>query len=175
MRIRLVSIKEDFFNIFDFPTEIMTKEFGGDDRPFLVILRLKYKDETQSFALPFRSNIQVNKNTIGLYYPLPRRKTTKPNHVHGLHYIKMFPINIQYCNKFVLSESNYNKILVEYIEKNISKIVKESQEYLVKYEHGERPLFCTDIEKMVNAIKKYELLIKVLVSETQEQVAIDKE
>jgi hypothetical protein len=155
---RLVALKNDYSSIFDFPTEIMSKDKDGNDRPFLIVVSLKYKDKRQNFGLPFRSNIQVNKNTIGTYFPLPNRPTTKPGHAHGLHYIKIFPINARYYQKYTMKESTYNTMLMEYIENNISKIVEEAQNYLVTYEQGERPNFCTDIDKMIEAINNYEEL-----------------
>lgn len=156
MKVRLVAIKQEFFDIFDFQTEIMSKDKNGKDRPFLMLLRLKYKGQKRTFALPFRSNIQVNKNTKGLYFALPRRSTTKDKHAHGLHYIKIFPIDAKYCNKFVMKTDEYNDRLVAYIEKNISTIVKEAQAYLESYEQGARPNYCTDLDRMINAIETYE-------------------
>ena len=97
----------------------MCKDNKGKDRPFLIILSLKYKGKKRSFALPFRSNIQVNNNTKGKYFPLPRRHSTKDKHAHGLHYIKILPISKQYYNKFVIADNEYNKMLMEYINKNL--------------------------------------------------------
>lgn len=170
MRIKLVSIKEDFTNLFDYPTEIMTKEPDGNDRPYLLILKLKYKNNIQSFALPFRSNIQVNKNTKGSYFKLPPRSTTKPYHAHGLHYIKMFPVDISYCHKFTFKETKYNILLQEIIDKNISRIVNEAQEYLNNYENGERPNFCTDIEKMLNTIEQNKLHKQAIINAVEKQI-----
>ena len=157
MKIKLVAIKKEFFDIFDFKTEFMLNAHNAKDRPCLIILKLSYKGKKHSFALPFRSNIQVNKNTEGTYFPLPKRSTTKDNHAHGLHYIKMFPIDLKYCNKYVPPETKYDDKLIEFIEKNINKIIEGSKKYLSKYENDERENFCTDIDRLLEAINKYEL------------------
>lgn len=170
---RLVTIKEAFFNIFDFPTEIMHKDKDGNDRPFLMVLSLKFRGKKQSFALPFRSNIQVNKSTKGLYFPLPRRHSTKDNHAHGLHYIKIFPIDKTYCNKFTFPQTDYNTRLINYISKNVSTIVKEAQTYLGEYENGLRPNYCTDIDRMISALDKYKLA-EHIIHETFEEAVVAK-
>jgi hypothetical protein len=170
MRIKLVSIKEDITNLFDYPTEIMTKEPDGNDRPFLLILKLKYKNNIHNFALPFRSNIQVNKNTKGLYFKLPPRPTTKPYHAHGLHYIKIFPVDIEYCNKFTFKETKYNILLQEIIDRNISRIVNEAQEYLNNYENGERPNYCTDIDKMIITLEQNKLHKQSIIELVEKQI-----
>ncbi|MFL0194414.1 hypothetical protein ACJDU8_02330 [Clostridium sp. WILCCON 0269] len=176
MRLKVVNIKEEFFNIFDFSTEIMTNEDNDNNRPFLLILSLRYKSKKQSFAIPFRSNIQVNKSTKGLYFPLPRRYTTRPHHAHGLHYIKIFPVLTKYCDKFVMNESDYTAKLMQYIEKNISKIVGQAQEYLKKYEEGFRANYCTNIDRLLDTINNYEVAKYSEQSiQTQEQIAFDKE
>lgn len=171
---KLVTIKQEFLDIFDFPTEIMHKDNNGKDRPFLIILALKYKGKKRTFALPFRSNIQVNKNTKGTYFPLPRRSTTKNKRAHGLHYIKMFPINKQYYNKFVVADNKYNKILMEHIDKNLFKIVQGAQQYLTDYENGIRYNFCTDIDRMIHTLEQYEA-IKKIEKEAIEQIVAGKE
>lgn len=157
MRLKVVNIKKEFFNIFDFPTEIMTDEDSYNNRPFLLILSLRYKGKKQPFAIPFRSNIQVNKLTKGLYFPLPRRYTTRSHHAHGLHYIKIFPVLTKYCDKFVMNESEYTAKLMRHIGKNISKIVGQAQEYLRKYEEGFRVSYCTDIDRLLHAINNHDV------------------
>jgi len=171
---RLVTVKQEFIDIFDFPTEIMHKDNNGKDRPFLIILSLKYKGKKRTFALPFRSNIQVNENTRGTYFPLPRRNSTKDKHAHGLHYIKIFPINKHYYNKFVVADNKYNKMLIEFINKNTFKIVQGAQKYLNDYENGKRHKFCTDIDRMLNALEQYETA-KGIIKEAFKQVGVSKD
>ena len=171
---KLVTIKKEFIDIFDFSMEIMYKDSNKHNRPFLMVLNLKYKSKKRTFALPFRSNIQVNKNTKGTYFPLPRRHSTKDKHTHGLHYIKILPISKQYCNKFVVPDDSYNKMLMEYINKNTFKIVQGTQNYLIDYENGIRHKFCTDIDRMIYAIEQYENTKKII-EKTFEEVVATKE
>jgi hypothetical protein len=171
-KIKLVNIKERFFNIFDFNTEIMTNDTNSKDRPFLLVVKLKYKGKKQPFAIPFRSNIQVNKSTNGTYFPLPNRYTTKPHHAHGLHYIKIFPVPIKYCDKFIVKDTDYNNMLIEYILKNIDEIIQGAQQYLIDYENGNREKFCTDIDRLLDTINKYELMQED--GQASEKIALDK-
>lgn len=46
------------------------------------------------FALPLRSNI--GKVPIETYFMLPNRKVTKKIRKHGLHFIKMIPVESRY-------------------------------------------------------------------------------
>ena len=171
---RLVTIKQEFFDIFDFPTEIMSKDSNGHDRPFLMVLSLNYKNTKQSFALPFRSNIQVTPSTKGLYFSLPRRHTTKDKHAHGLHYIKIFPIDKKYCDKYIIPNKKYDLMLMNYVKKNLKEIIEGAQEYLRKYESGERFTYCTDIDRMLTALNEYELENQKI-DTAEKQVAVSQE
>ncbi len=162
---KVVTIKKKLYEIFYFEKELMSKE----DRPFLIILSLKYKGQKYSFAVPFRSNIQVNLTTKGLYFSLPKRTTTKENHAHGLHYIKMFPIIKKFQDKLIVPTDAYNKILHAFIKKNTKKIVQGAQEYLKRYENGARFAFCTDIDKLLTALNNFQAIQQI--TETQKQVA----
>lgn len=171
---RLVTIKANFFNIFDFPTEMVHKD-NGNDRPFLLILSLNYRGNKQSFAIPFRSNIQSNSGTRGTYFPLPTRHSTKIHHAHGLHYIKMFPIEMEYCNKYVIPNKPYDQMLVTFVKKNLKKIIKGAQAYLTDYENGTRHAYGTDIDQLLTALKAH-IAAKHEITESEKQIAAtDKE
>lgn len=104
------TIKDEFFERFSFDSQLLHNKDGK--RPYLVILELKYSDDLHKFAIPFRSNIPnyINKS---LYCSLPPRKTTKSEHVHGLHFIKMFPVKNKYLKPFIGSDEN-SKIIKNY-------------------------------------------------------------
>lgn len=124
----------------------------NEKRPCLVIVKLKYKNTSCNFAIPFRSNISRGA-TRNEYYPLPPRKTTNKGKKHGLHYIKMFPITKEYIRKYY-SENKDNENDITKIEKNINLIVSEAQEYLKDYENGIRYNFCTNIDIIFDKIHR---------------------
>jgi hypothetical protein len=79
---KLVSIDPALFQRYQGDCEILTKS----GRPYVLVLRLKYKRRNYDFAIPIRSNIPAAapKNQ---YFALPPRPATRPRNRHGLHYI----------------------------------------------------------------------------------------
>lgn len=84
---KLVSINSALFEKYKEDPEILTKS----GRPYVLVIRLKYKGAKHDFAVPIRSNIPAAapKNQ---YFALPPKPTTRPKNRHGIHYIKMFPV-----------------------------------------------------------------------------------
>ncbi|NRT32626.1 hypothetical protein BJV38_004789 [Clostridium beijerinckii] len=148
MKIKVCSIKQSFYDMFDDSVELEKNE----KRPCLIIVRLKYRGVKCDFAIPFRSNIS-NGATRKEYFPLPPRKTTKKGKKHGLHYIKMFPIKKEYIYSYY-SDNKENENDIVKVEKNIKSIVSEVQEYITNYENGTRYNFCTNIDVIFNKIYK---------------------
>lgn len=130
-KIEIVSIKKIFFQI------CVDKELLHNDnlkRPYLIVLKLKFKGRNIDFAIPFRSNIPPDAEDWE-FYPLPPNNTTKDKHHHGLHFIKMFPIKKEYKEKFYTSKNIFFQEIIEAkIKKDLKLIVEQAQEYLVKYE-----------------------------------------
>ena len=145
-KIRICSIKQEFYDLFDNTCEL-DKNYK---RPCLIVLKLKYKGKKYDFAIPFRSNIygQAKREE---YFPLPPRKTTKKGKKLGLHYIKMFPIIKRYINSYY-SDNKDNENDVRKIEKNFKKIVDEAQDYLKNYEDGTRYNYCVDIDRVIKVV-----------------------
>lgn len=85
---KIVSISQDFFDLVDGDRELMLKH----NRPCIVVVRLRFRGKRRDFAVPLRSNIAPNVPK-DQYFALPPRPTTRPGCRHGIHYIKMFPIN----------------------------------------------------------------------------------
>lgn len=117
-------------------------------RPCALIVQLIYKGKRMDFAIPLRSNIHPSapKNQ---YFPLPTRSTTRDAYRHGVHYIKMFPVNRQKVHKFRIEGNPYYLLIKAILDKNEKQIIKECQDYLKKYEEGFRPRFCTDIDLLI--------------------------
>ena len=113
-----------------------------------LVLKIKKYD----FALPFRSNINPStpKDT---FYNLPPRKTTKPKHYHGIHYAKAFPVDKKYFLNYAYGGDFLEELILEIVEKNIKTIIEEFKNYLIKYENGEKVLYCVNIEKIIEKQK----------------------
>lgn len=120
-------------------------------RPCVLVVRLKYKGKNYNFAVPFRSNIPAGEKKEH-YFSLPPRKATRSKNRHGLHYIKMFPINKSDTNIYRTegnAEATRNKMI---IDKNCKLIVTQCQEYLNRYEKGDRPIYATDIDFLLTLL-----------------------
>lgn len=145
---KLVSINLSLFQLYANDNEILTK----DKRPYVLVLKLKYKNKTYDFAIPIRSNIPAAapKNQ---YFALPPRPTTKPGNRHGLHYIKMFPVQKKYLVKYRTEGNQFATMIQQIIDKNSKQIITECQQYLTNYENGQKPAFSTNIDYLIAQLK----------------------
>ena len=120
-------------------------------RPCVLVVRLKYKGRNYDFAVPLRSNI--NKSAPrSEYFPLPPRPATRPGNRHGIHYIKMFPINRKKAIYFRTHGNSHATLIKSIIDKNEKQIVRECQEYLNLVSSGNRPMYSTDIDLLLSVI-----------------------
>lgn len=146
---KFTSIKEEFFRLCSFDNELLHNQ--KEKRPYLLIIKLKYKQQNYDFAIPFRSNIS-NYIPKEQYFSLPPRFTTNQNKIHGLHYIKMFPIQKQYLKQYVINKDSYHDLIKDIINKNIKQIIQESQKYINDYECGIKVEYATNIEGIFEAL-----------------------
>jgi len=98
---RIVSISNDLFVKCSKPNELLE---NTNRRPYVIILKLKYRNKNYDFALPFRSNI-TGTVPSELYYSLPPSSKTKSGNKAGLHLIKMFPVDKKYFEKFYIKKT----------------------------------------------------------------------
>ncbi len=142
---RFVSISNRFFEICSKDHELLDNK---NRRPYVFILKLRYKGKKYDFAVLFRSNIAEN-TPKEQYFPLPPRSTTRPGRHHGLHYLKMFPITKRYQEAFrVDKDSHYSKVQ-QFIEKHKKDVIEQCQQYqqyLDAYSAGEMPMYATNID-----------------------------
>lgn len=154
-KIKIVTISEEFFELFndDSDSEMLLIKNDMHRRPCLIIVKIEFKGKVYDFALPFRSNIHpaAPKST---YYPLPPRPATKPKHHHGIHYIKAFPIDSKYYENYVIGGDFREEYILALVEKDINVIIEEFKDYIKKYESGNKPRYCVNIE---NAIEKQKI------------------
>lgn len=105
-----------------------------DRRPFILLLRMKFRGKMIRFAAPLRSNISGH-TPKDQYFNLPPAPGTKAEHHHGIHFIKMYPITSQYIQKFNTGDIPYFVMLSDFIQRNEKNIVQAASAYLSRYEH----------------------------------------
>lgn len=146
---KLVSIDEKLIEKFKLDNEVLHKK----GRPYVLVIRLKYKGNNQDFAIPLRSNISAS-SPKNEYFALPPRPSTKPKNRHGLHYIKMFPVKKSYLNKYRTEGNSFAILIQNIIDKNSKQIVTECQRYLNNYEKGKRSEYATDIDLLISILNE---------------------
>ncbi|MCD7884456.1 MAG: hypothetical protein LUI87_12240 [Lachnospiraceae bacterium] len=148
---KLVKIDTVLLEKYKDDSEILVK----DSRPCVLVVRLKYKDRIQDFAVPLRSNIPASADK-SQFYPLPPRSSTKPGNRHGLHYIKMFPVSSKYLIRYRTEGNAYATLICGILDKHERQIVRERQRYLKAYENGERLPYSTDIDYLLTQLDRAE-------------------
>lgn len=146
---RLVTIDKSLLEKYREDPQVLYK----DKRPYVLVIRLQYHGQKQDFAVPIRSNIPAAapKNQ---YFALPPRPTTKPRNRHGIHYIKMFPVNKKYLRRYRTEGNDFAILIQDIIDRNAKQIITACQEYLTAYEAGERPRFSTDIDLLLTKLRE---------------------
>ena len=144
---KIVSISQEFFDLCGDDRELMTKR----NRPCIVVIKLRYKGRKRDFAVPLRSNIAPNVPK-SQYFALPPRPTTKPGRRHGIHYIKMFPVQKRFQRRFRTEGSRYYETLQRTINANTKKIVTDCQAYLDDYEKNGKPKYAVDIDRILKIL-----------------------
>lgn len=144
---KLVTIRADLLSLYEKDKEVLQKS----GRPYVVVLRLKYKERNYDFAVPIRSNIPAAAPKEQ-YFALPPRPTTRPRNRHGLHYIKMFPITKEYQVRYRTDGNEFARLIQQILDKNTKQIVLECQQYLDDYAAGKHPQFSTDIDFLLSVL-----------------------
>lgn len=146
---KLVKLKAEFFQKCKATdNEVLDKI----ERPYVLIIKLKYNGEKLDFAIPLRTNIPASEQK-NMYYVLPTRSKTRDKNRHGLHFRKIIPVKKQYLEKYIIFENNdFDKIIQEYINKNIKNIVLQAQDYLNYYNEHKPLKFSTNIEELIKIL-----------------------
>ena len=155
--IRIVAVDERFFSdhgLCSIENELVPNTDVSRNRPYVVVLKLRFRGKFYDFAIPFRSNIAGHRDKFE-YFALPPRKETKSGNIHGLHFIKMFPVKKSYLIKYRFPKDNASANLTRsFIKKNLGRLVAGTKTYLEKYQADLRPQFCVDIDKLCEAISE---------------------
>lgn len=146
---QLVTVGNDFFlNCQKHGTdrELLYDKQG---RPCVLIVDLVYKRQKCTFVVPLRSNISKNVPR-SQYFPLPPNASTQQGKRHGVHYIKLFPMDRKYVHPYKISKSAYLVTVKNILDKNESKIVNACQNYLSEYEKGRGSTMTPDIDGILS-------------------------
>ena len=146
---KLVSIRAKDLADYKKDPEMLHKSF----RPCVLILRLKYKGKRYDFAVPLRSNISPAAPK-DQYFPLPPRRSTRPKHRHGIHYIKMFPVRRSSLLKYRTEGNKHAELVKRILDENEKQIVAECQRYLNEYEKGNIPDYATDVDLLIEIMQR---------------------
>lgn len=144
---KLVSININLLEKYRGDAEVLLKS----QRPYVLIIRLTYKEKLQDFAVPIRSNIPAAAPRQQ-YFALPPRPTTRPHNRHGLHYIKIFQVTKQYLIRYRTEGNVFATMIQNIIDKNSKQIISECQAYLDDYVAGKRPNYSTDIDYLLSKL-----------------------
>lgn len=141
---RLVTINSQLLKDYKQDPEMLHKS----KRPCVLVIQLKYKGRRQTFAVPIRSNINASAPK-DQYFPLPPRRTTRAGNRHGIHYIKMFPVLRSSTFKYRTQGNAQAELMKQIIDRNEKQIIKECQDYLIRYENGFVPQYATNIDLLL--------------------------
>lgn len=156
---KLVKVKKSFYDEckrHGVEKELLLNEGG---RPCVLVVRLPYKGKRRDFVVPLRSNISraIPKQQ---YFSLPPNSNTQKGHVHGIHYIKLFPITKNYIDKYAIDKDKHKVMIKSIIDANETKIVNACKQYLLEYENGNRSPYTPNIDGIIMMLEENECLNK---------------
>ena len=149
--IKLVKVKQEFYELskkYGVDKELLFNECG---RPCVLLLKLKYRGMFRDFVVPMRSNISP-KVPDSDYFPLPPNRKTKPRFRHGVHYVKIFPIDRKYIDLYLTDGDIFYSIIVNILNNNEHSIIRSCQEYLYQCENGHAYFMTPDIDGILGMI-----------------------
>ena len=122
---KLVSINPKLLEKYKSDPEVLTKS----GRPYVLVIRLKYKGQKYDFAVPIRSNVPAAAPREQ-YFALPPRPTTKPRNRHGIHYIKMFPVTKEYLIRYRTEGNVFAQLIQSIIDNNTKEMCNPNKKTL---------------------------------------------
>lgn len=148
---KLVKVKQSFYDLIrenHADEEIVFNECG---RPCVLIVDLEYRGLLRKFVVPLRSNIS-SITPRNQYFPLPPNRNTRDGNHHGVHYIKLFPIENRYIDRYRVNGEFY-EMIVTILSKNESKIVSDCQNYLKECETGNKHFMTPNIDGIISVLE----------------------
>lgn len=151
IQMRLVKVKQSFYDLIKknhVDEEILYNECG---RPCVLIMDLEYKGFLRKFVVPLRSNISI-KTPHNQYFPLPPNRSTRNGNHHGVHYIKLFPIETGYIDRYRI-DGEFYKMIHTILSNNESTIVSDCQNYLKECEIGNKHFMTPNIDGIISVLE----------------------
>lgn len=146
---QLVTVGKDFFQECQKHGTDKELLYDKQGRPCVLIINLVYRGQKRTFVVPLRSNIAANVPKEQ-YFPLPPNTATQSGKRHGLHYIKLFPMDKKYVHPYKISKNPYLIMIKNILDKNEKRIVNDCQNYLNKYEKGQGNGMTPDIDGILS-------------------------
>lgn len=148
MRIVKINTKvlDRFVNV---DPEVMIK----NNRPYVLIIRLKYKGLRYDFAVPLRTNL-VPTISEEFYFELPPSYRTRPGHIRAIQFNKMFPVHRRFTMPYYFGKNKDMKETAQIIKAADKEVIEKGQNYLKNYEEGNIPIFSTDIDLLLETLDK---------------------
>lgn len=147
---RIVSVGDEFIERYGIGDREFMFKHG---RPCILVVRLRFRGKRRDFAVPFRSNIAPNVPK-DQYFALPPRPATRPGCRHGIHYIKMFPIERRFQRRFRTEGNPYYETIQRILDSHEKEIVQACQGYLDGYERNGRPRYAVDIDRIIGMLEE---------------------
>lgn len=151
---KLVKVNQEFYNLISrnhLDKEILFNEQG---RPCVLLIDLEYRGKLRKFVIPMRSNISA-KTPSKQYFALPPNSNTRKGCRHGVHYIKLFPIETKYIEKYRINGNFYDTI-INILNNKEKQIISAIQEYLKQCESGNRHQMTPDIDGILRVLENPE-------------------
>ena len=124
---KLVTINNALLLKYTGDSEVLQKS----TRPYVLVVRLKYKDACYDFAVPIVQTFPHRHPKISTLLCLLVRRQDQKSSRTTLH--KMFPVTKQYLVRYRTEGNSFATLIHDIIEKNSKQIVDECQHYLCIY------------------------------------------
>ena len=111
---KLVKVKPAFYSLckkYHVEKELLFNEQG---RPCVLLIQLKFRNKLQDFVVPLRSNVS-KRTPAHQYFSLPPNSTTRNGCHHGVHYVKLFPIDKKYIDTYIVANDAYYEMILKKI------------------------------------------------------------
>lgn len=149
--IKLVKVRQEFYDLckkYSVHDELLFNENG---RPCVLLLQLKYKGKRQDFVVPLRSNLSSSVPKSDCLV-LPPNKNTRKHRRHGLHYVKLFPIDKKYIDAYSVQGDEYYSVILSVLAKKEATVINACQAYLCQYEQGNRLYLTPNIDGILSVL-----------------------
>lgn len=116
-----------------------------------MLVKLRYKNKLRDFVVPLRSNISST-TPFSQYFALPPNSNTRKHCRHGVHYIKLFPVDRRYIDTYQVSGNKYYVNILHMLNASERDIVQDCQDYLNLCEVGNKHMMTPDIDGILQMI-----------------------